>query len=334
MGEFDQQRDTRIKVNMDPITSILTGEHFLGVMKVIEKSGDQKALQHLKGLQDEIEKLPEIFLKMKEKIKQEVTEELKQDYDAKIGRMMETMVVLSTDLKEEKKKRLANECKAMETTIFLVGLTRHPKALNEKRPETGEETYECLCKLLNELDCPKLKDDIHYLVRLPPKLKVNKDGEEFSTNVCKLVFNKVENKRTFFGKLQANGGKITDLRVYEGLPKELLTAKANLETIAKKIRSNEEGTRTRVQARNGELVLMIKKGKDGKFERMERKDLEKELRWLKEKKTEENRTKRPREEDQEQNQNSAHSERKPAPTTKTSWSSQNTTTAGKDISST
>ena len=308
---------------MDPISSILTGEHFLGVMKAIEKTGDPKALEHLKGLQEDIEKLPEIFLKMKEKIKQEVTEELKQDYDAKIGRMMETMVVLSTDLKEEKKKRLANECKAMETTIFLVGLTRHPKALSEKRAETGEETYECVCKMLNELDCPKLKDDIHYLVRLPPKLKVNKDGEEFSTNVCKLVFNKVENKRTFFGKLQANGGKRAELRVYEGLPKELLTAKANLETIAKKMRANEDGLRTRVQARNGELVLMIKRGKEGKFEKMDRRELEKELRWLKEKKSEENRAKRPREEDQDQQQSSAQSKRKPV-SASSSWSNRST----------
>lgn len=92
----------------DPIESILTGPNFLGVMAAIEKSGDKKALEYLKAMRKEIEELPEIFLQMREQVKKEVIEEItpiiKKDYDGKIEKLVSTMSLLATDLKNEKKK--------------------------------------------------------------------------------------------------------------------------------------------------------------------------------------------------------------------------------------
>ena len=57
---------------------------------------------------------------------------------------------------------------------------------------------------------------------------------------------------------------------------------------------------------------MVKKGKNGKFEKMEKKDLDKELRWLKEKKIEENKPKTDkRRREDEQNQQQLQSKRRP-----------------------
>ena len=108
------------------IESIFAGENFRGVQAALEKAGDKKALECLNGMRREIEKLPELINQMRDQIKLEVIEEvtpvIKKEYDTKFERLVSTMSTLATDLKNEKKKRLMGECKALETTIFINGI--------------------------------------------------------------------------------------------------------------------------------------------------------------------------------------------------------------------
>ena len=284
----------------DPVEQILTGENFRGLLGEI--SNNPRAIQFLTGMRKEMEKLPEAYLKKMEEMKTEIRDELKTDYDAKISQVMSIVLHLSKEMKEQKRLRIAMECKTMETTLFVNGVPFDQKAIQEKRYESDDEVFEKLKEVFKSLECT-LEDRVSELKRLPPKTKTDAQGKEYMTNTCKLSFVSVEDKINFFKCLKENGKKIPNLRVKECLPKDLLPMKNNLERIAHKWRKDEEGLRTRVQVRNGELQLMIKKPDESKFTRAASNKINSELSWLKEQKVEDNsKNKRPRPEEEEEDE--------------------------------
>lgn len=162
------------------------------------------------------------------------------------------------------------------------------KALQELREETQNETFECIARFFKKIGCEDLKERIQDLVRLPRKKRIGKNGEEFISNTCKLTFIDLKDKIELY-KSMKNAGRTPNLdrvRINEALPKDLISAKESLESIAYRWRQKEKGLKTRVQPRNGEMILMTKLEGEAKFNKVAKEDLEAELRYLREQRIE------------------------------------------------
>ena len=138
------------------------------------------------------------------------------------------------ELKKEKRMRLAGECKALSTTVFVNGIGITQAALDEGRPETQEETNEKVTEMIGKLKLDARQAGIYEVHRLPSRILVNKEGKDFLSNTVKIVFKNFDAKQGIYKAFARNGAAVKGIRVNDAIPKELLMAKKNLEDICAK----------------------------------------------------------------------------------------------------
>ena len=188
--------------------------------------------------------------------------------------LSEALIDVKKELDNQRKLRIIADCNALSNTFLVYGIEYHAKAYADKRNEQSVETREQFKKKMEQIKVNMIELGSFDAYRLPPKERTDKDGKKYLSDGIKIVLLNQRGKQLIYSSLKAHGKNISNFKIQQVIPRELIPIKKTMDKIAKTIRDTAAGTKTRILCARGEITLATKDLNEATFTKIGRKDLD------------------------------------------------------------
>ena len=252
------------KVNMN----LLDDDDWVKMKEFILKSGNNEIIRCLKNSEIKVAALTKCI----EELKGEAQWSRKH-----IIRLDKAMKKLEAMVCNEKTQRLKAECRALQSTVLIRGISIHPDAANLNRPETQTESRTQVAETLKGIGMDLVENGLSDTYRLPQKSIVTRAGATIVTDAIRVTFQTHRGKLALYTAMVAKGKDFPLIKIADAIPFDLVKEKKKLDDLAADYRVLKPGIRTRTVCRFGEVFIMVKAEGTTKYVRKETCEIAAEL---------------------------------------------------------